>query len=298
MLMVDKDSCRLYELFAARKVGATWHAGSGATWDLRSNALRPAGWTSADAAGLPIFPGLVRYDEVAAGVIQHALRFTVQRTHNSYVWPARHRASRQTDASLPPMGTRFRLRADFDMSRFAPENQVILRALQSYGMILADNGSNWFLSGAPDRRWNDDRLRELLRVRGSDFEAVDVSSLMVDANSAQARGAAAPAQPPARAQPPAQQPAAQQPAPAQPPVASARPSQTNLRIIYAGAADPNPPTFVGVYDSMENCRQVAERRLAALQGAMRGAECESTDGRQMQVGSVVRGSLQWRNAGP
>src|SRR5215813_6805844 len=143
VLVVDRDNWKLYELFSAtpNSTGTVWTARGGAVFDLKSNALRPDGWTSADAAGLPIFPGLVRYDEVAAGVIQHALRFTVRRTHNSYVWPARHRAARQTDPSLPPMGMRFRLRANFDVSGFAPENQVILRALQTYGMILADNGS-------------------------------------------------------------------------------------------------------------------------------------------------------------
>ncbi len=188
VVVVQQGSCTLFELYrAVPNPDGSWNAVGAARFDLESNELRPDGWTSADAAGLPIFPGLVRYDEVAAGVIQHALRFTVRRTHNSYVWPARHRASRLSDPSLPPMGTRFRLRADFDLSGFSPENRVILRALQTYGMILADNGSNWFLSGAPDPRWNDDRLRELRRVRGSDFEAVDVTPLRVEADSAQAR---------------------------------------------------------------------------------------------------------------
>jgi hypothetical protein len=136
---------------------------------------------------LPIFPGLVRHEEVAAGEIRHALRFTAPRTRAAYVWPARHFASRETDASLPPLGQRFRLRASFDISRFSAPNQVILRALQSYGMILADNGSPWFLSGAPHAAWDNTQLRELLQVKGSDFEAVDVSSLMVEPSSGQAR---------------------------------------------------------------------------------------------------------------
>jgi hypothetical protein len=140
-----------------------------------------------DAAGLPIFPGLVRAEEVAAGEIKHALRFTAPRTRKKYVWPARHFASSSTDEALPPLGQRFRLRANYDLSRFSPTNRVILRALQKYGMILADNGSSWFLSGAPHSSWNDDQLRELRQIKGSDFEAVDVSSLMVEPNSGKAR---------------------------------------------------------------------------------------------------------------
>ena len=142
-----------------------------------SNDLRPSTWTSADAAGLPIFPGLVRYDEIAAGEIRHALRFTVPKTQKAYVWPARHYASSLTGAQYPPMGVRFRLRADFDISSFSPANQIILRALKKYGMMIADNGSAWFLSGAPDSRWNNDELHDLGRIHGSDFEVVDVSGL-------------------------------------------------------------------------------------------------------------------------
>ena len=154
-------------------------------FDLASSALRPDGWTSADAAGLPILPGLVRYDEVAAGSIDHALRFTVPDTQRGYVWPARHFASDLTGSEYPPMGQRFRLRADFDVSAFSPDVQAILRALQTYGMMLADNGSAWFLSGAPDERWDDEVLQELRQVLGSDLEAVDVSSLMADPDSGQ-----------------------------------------------------------------------------------------------------------------
>jgi hypothetical protein len=190
ILIVDQTHCLLYELFSAYPPsGSTgWRAGSGAIWDLRSHALRPDGWTSADAAGLPILPGLVRYEEVQAGAIQHAIRFTASRTRGSYVWPARHEASSITDLNVPPMGQRFRLKASFDLSGFAPEVQVILRAMQQYGIILADNGANWFIGGSPDPRWNDDILVNQLRlVKGSDFEAVDVSGLLLDPDSGQTR---------------------------------------------------------------------------------------------------------------
>jgi hypothetical protein len=176
-LIVDRDRCRLYELFALRRANDGWHAGSGAIWDLRSNRLRPAGWTSADAAGLPILPGLARYDEVARGRIDHALRFTVARTRRAYVWPARHFASDLTDPSLPPMGLRLRLKPGFDTRPFPRQARVVLEALKRYGMILADNGSNWYLSGAPDPRWSNDQLHSLHGVPGSAFEVVDASSL-------------------------------------------------------------------------------------------------------------------------
>jgi hypothetical protein len=188
ILVLDRDRCRLYELFSAYPQGGGWRAGSGAVFDLTSHALRPAGWTSADAAGLPILPGLVRYDEVAAGAIRHAIRVTAPRTRRAYVWPGRHYASSVTDEALPPMGQRFRLRASYDLSGFAPEVRVILMAMKVYGLILADNGSAWYVSGAPDERWNNDVLVGQLRlVKGSDFEAVDVSSLMVDPDSGQTR---------------------------------------------------------------------------------------------------------------
>jgi hypothetical protein len=188
ILVVDRDACVLYELFAAHLELDGWHAGSGAIFDLNSYDLRPDGWTSADAAGLPILPGLVRYDEVASGEIRHAIRFTAKQTNGDYyVWPARHKASSLSGAQYPPMGQRFRLRADFDMSGFSPEVQVILQAMKTYGIILADNGSNWFISGVPDERWDNDALHELGQVHGSDFEAVDVSSLMIDPDSGQAQ---------------------------------------------------------------------------------------------------------------
>ena len=186
-LSIDTTNCILYELYSAYPQAASWIAGSGAIFDLLSNALRPSGWTSTDAAGLPVFPGLVRYDEVAAGEIAHAIRFTVPQTQRAFVWPARHYASSLTGAQYPPMGARFRLRSGFDISSFSAANQVILRALQKYGMMLADNGSAWFLSGAPDDRWNNDDLHNLSLLKGSDFEAVDVSPLMVDPNSGQAK---------------------------------------------------------------------------------------------------------------
>jgi hypothetical protein len=176
-LIVDRDACRLYELYALYPDGRGWRAGSGAIWSLRSNRVRPAGWTSADAAGLPILPGLARYDEVARGKIEHALRFTVERTRRAYVYPARHFASDLTDPSLPPMGLRMRLKASFSTSGFPPQARVVLEALKRYGMLVADNGSNWYITGAPDPRWSNDDLHELGRVKGSDFEVVDTSHL-------------------------------------------------------------------------------------------------------------------------
>jgi hypothetical protein len=176
-LLLDKDACRLYEVFALRRSGAGWTAGSGAVFDLRSNRLRPAGWTSADAAGLPIFPGLARYDEVARGRIDHALRFTASRTRRAYVYPARHYASSADDLALPPMGLRVRLKAGVDISGYPPQARIVLQALKTYGMILADNGSNWFISGAPHPKWSNDALHTLGAVKGSDFEVVDTSSL-------------------------------------------------------------------------------------------------------------------------
>jgi hypothetical protein len=176
-LIVDRDRCRLYELYALYREGSGWRAGSGAIWDLRSNHLRPAGWTSADAAGLPIFPGLARYDEFKRGRIDHALRFTVSRTRRSFVWPARHFASNLTDPSLPPMGLRVRLGASFDVRPFPPQARVVLTALKRYGMIVADNGADWYISGAPDARWSNDQLHTLGRVSGASFEVVDASSL-------------------------------------------------------------------------------------------------------------------------
>lgn len=172
LLVVDRSKCRLYELYDVARSGGRWTAGSGATWNLRSNKLRPDGWTSADAAGLPILPGLVRYDEIAAGRINHAVRFTAPRTRSAHIFPARHDAGEGNDPSLPPMGMRVRLRASFDTSTLPPQARIIARALQTYGMLLADNGTEWYVTGAPDPRWDDDDLRQLDRITGSDFEVV------------------------------------------------------------------------------------------------------------------------------
>lgn len=189
VLVVDREQCILYELYSSYpQPDGSWQADSGAIFDLHAHALRPDGWTSADAAGLPILPGLVRYAEVAAGEIAHAIRFTVPQTRRAYVWPARHYASDLTGSQYPPMGQRFRLKADFDISGFSPDVRVILRAMQRYGIILADNGSSWFISGVPDERWDNDVLRQLRQVTGSNFEAVDVSSLMADPDSGRVVG--------------------------------------------------------------------------------------------------------------
>ncbi len=188
ILVLYQDNCILYEVYKAwPKDDGSWEAGSGAIFDLTSYALRPETFTSADAAGLPIFPGLARYDEVIAGEIRHAIRFTAPNTRNAYVWPARHYASDISDPNVPPMGQYFRLRADFDISGYSHETQVVLAALKTYGMILADNGAPWFISGVPDNRWNNDNLHELHQIPGSEFEAVDISPLMIDPNSGQAK---------------------------------------------------------------------------------------------------------------
>ena len=172
VIALQRGTCRLYELFAARRSGAGWAAAQGSVFDLRSNRLRPAGWTSADAAGLPILPGLARYDEVRRGAIHHALRFTVRRSQRAYVHPARHFASGDRDPSLPPMGLRLRLKRAYPLTRFRGQSLVILRALKRYGMLVADNGSSWYVTGAADRRWDDDDLDQLKTVPGSAFEAV------------------------------------------------------------------------------------------------------------------------------
>jgi hypothetical protein len=179
VIVVDRSRCVLHELYAAypRDGGKRWHAGSGARWDLRSNRLRKRGWTSADAAGLPILPGLARYDEVRRGRIDHALRITVPRTRRAFLYPARHFASELTDLDLPAMGQRVRLRRGFDASRFPPQARVVLRALKAYGALVADNGSAWYVSGAPSPGWDNDDLHSLGRVRGSDFEIVDTARL-------------------------------------------------------------------------------------------------------------------------
>jgi hypothetical protein len=179
VIVVDRSRCRLYELFDAHPLngGRRWHAGSGAIFNLRSNRLRPRGWTSADAAGLPILPGLARYPDVRRGRIDHALRFTASRTRRAFIYPARHFASSLTDRDLPAMGQRLRLKRGYDISRFPRQSRIVLRALKRYGMILADNGSSWYVSGAPHRGWDNDDLHSLHGVPGRAFEVVDSSRL-------------------------------------------------------------------------------------------------------------------------
>jgi hypothetical protein len=179
-LVIDRDNWKLYELCYAFETETGWTAHCGAIFDLAAHPSRPVGWTSADAAGLPVFAGLVRYDEVEAGEIRHALRFTVARTRRAYVPPASHWASRETSAVLPPMGMRVRLKADVDITGYPRHVQVILQCLKTYGMILADNGSNWFISGAPDDRWDDDALHTLKQIRGSDFEVLQMDGLVAE----------------------------------------------------------------------------------------------------------------------
>ncbi len=178
VLVADSGNCHLYEMYDATYVGPGWHAGSGAVFDLSSDKLRPDGWTSADAAGLPILPGLVRYDEVQAGAIDHALRFTVHATQAGFIHPATHFASSITDATYPPMGLRVRLKASYDLSRFTGESRVVLTALKRFGMFVADNGSDWFITGATDTRWNDDDLNQMKTVPASAFEVVQTGSIV------------------------------------------------------------------------------------------------------------------------
>jgi hypothetical protein len=178
VLVVQEGSCMLYEMYKAKRKGKGWAAASGAVFNLRSDALRPEGWTSADAAGLPIFPLLVRYPEVAAGQIDHALRVTVPQTQRGYIHPATHFASTSSNPDLPPMGLRLRLKASYSLAGFHGESLVILEALKRYGLIVADNGSPWFITGAPDPRWNDEDLEQIKQVPGSEFEAVETGPIL------------------------------------------------------------------------------------------------------------------------
>ncbi|HXA30325.1 MAG TPA: hypothetical protein VN193_16440 [Candidatus Angelobacter sp.] len=251
-LVVDTSTCTLYETWDTHYASGGSTAGSGAVFSLSSNALRPAGWTSADAAGLPILPGLVRYGEVQAGAIRHAIRFTVSRTDTSYVWPARHQAGSAADASLPPMGARFRMKSSVDISGFSAQARVILTAMQRYGLILADNGSNWYFQGDTDPGWGSGVLTELKSIPAGDFEAVDESSLMVDPNSGQARQgtAPAPAPPPATPTPLLLHPVPPVLTPA--PVAIAVPPPTDApapELSPSPAATPSPDTAVGATPS-------------------------------------------------
>ena len=182
-IVVDAATCTLFETWDTHHRPTGWYAGSGAVWSLTSDTLRPAGWTSADAAGLPILPGLLRYDEVATGHVDHAIRFTTNVTDRSYLWPARHSAGSVSDRSYPPMGARFRLRASFPISSFTAQEQVVLRAMKTYGLVLADNGSPWFFQGTSDTRWSSRLVSDLARVPASAFQAVDTASLLVSPRS-------------------------------------------------------------------------------------------------------------------
>jgi len=195
-IMIDSGTCTLYELYNARYSSHGSTAGSGAIWKLTSNALRPAGWTSADAAGLPIFAGLVRLDEVRTGSVDHAIRVTAQQTDRLYIWPARHQAGAANNHNLPPMGARFRLKSTFDISHFRSDTQVILRAMKKYGLIVADNGSNWYFQGSAENGWNTTMLDQLKQVPARAFEAVDESSLMVSSSSGAVKGATSSSSPP------------------------------------------------------------------------------------------------------
>jgi hypothetical protein len=189
VIVVQQGDCKLYEMWDARPDGSGgWTAGAGAVWDLRSNALRPKDWTSADAAGMPILPGLVRYDEIAAGHIDHAIRMTVSRSGRNYIWPANHIANlNNPDPNLPPMGLWLRLKADFDISGFPPQARVVLEALKTHGAVVADEGPSWKLSGVPDERYDNQDLLSLHNVPGTAFEVVNTSGLMMSPSSAQAR---------------------------------------------------------------------------------------------------------------
>jgi hypothetical protein len=190
-VVVDRDTCLLYETWATRRTGASatqrWAAGSGAVWNLKSNTLRPAGWTSADAAGLPILPGLLRYDEVVSGKVDHAIRFTTDVTSRAYVWPARHQAGSTTNPAFPPMGARFRLKASFPITAYNAQTRAVLTAMKTHGLVLADNGSPWFFQGEADNRWAEALLDQLKTIPASAFEAVNTTPLMVSAGSAQVR---------------------------------------------------------------------------------------------------------------
>jgi hypothetical protein len=186
-IVVDAATCTLFETWDTHKRTAGWYAGSGAVWNLRSNLLRPAGWTSADAAGLPILPGLLRYDEVAAGKVDHAIRFTTNVTDRRWLWPARHQAGSVSSLAYPPMGARFRLKASYNISGYPAQARVVLTAMKKYGLVLADNGSPWFFQGTSDTRWSSDLVSALGRVPASAFEAVDVLPMRVNTSSGAAR---------------------------------------------------------------------------------------------------------------
>ena len=182
-IIVDKGTCRLYETFATHRQNGKWLAGSGAVWSLKSDALRPRGWTSADAAGLPILPGLLRWNEVRAGTIDHAIRFTTDITSMHHLWPARHDAGSKRSLKYPPMGARFRLRASYHPAGFGAKARAVVQAMKTYGLVLADNGSPWFFQGEQNARWPDSLIEQLKRIPASKFVAVDTSSLMISKDS-------------------------------------------------------------------------------------------------------------------
>jgi hypothetical protein len=186
-IIVDKSTCKLYELYATSTSHGRWHAGSGAVWSLEKNRLRPDGWTSADAAGLPILPGLLRWNEVKKGKIDHAIRFTVPETSESHLWPARHDAGSTSSPDYPPMGARFRLSPSYDASGLSPYAQNVVAAMKKYGLVLADNGSAWYFQGEQNAAWPDKLIEDLKTIPADQFVAVDTSSLMVSPNSAQVR---------------------------------------------------------------------------------------------------------------
>jgi hypothetical protein len=264
VLVVDRDRCLLTETWDSRKLSDTaWAVGSGAIFNLGSNDLRRDGWTSADAAGLPILPGLARYDEVLAGEITHALRFTAQYTQGTYIWPARHEASNISDPKVPPMGARVRLKSGVNVSGYPAQVRVILVALQRYGMFLADNGSNWYMSGVPDSRWNNSTLQQLGQIKGDMLEFVDESSLMVHPDSGQVKTAAAP--PPTPPPPPPTPPPSCSPRPAAR-VDVARTVAGRLDVTITpgvGAGAPNNWAHAVRFGATSNARILVNNQLVA-----------------------------------
>jgi hypothetical protein len=245
-LMLESDTCTLYELYDARYAPGAATAGSGAVYNLRSDALRPAGWTSADAAGLPVMPLLLRPDEVRAGSIRHAIRVTAASTDRSFLWPARHQAGSAANPALPPMGARLRLRAGVDISHYSAAARVVLTAFRHYGLIVADNGSNWYFQGSADPSWDPALIGELKTIPAADFEAVDESALMADPNSGRVRGvpAAGPPPPPPAPRPGATSPTPPPAPPASPPPPAATPVAVAVPVEPATpspAAVPSPP---------------------------------------------------------
>jgi hypothetical protein len=287
-LMVDRDRCELSELFAVDWNGGSPTAGSGAIWDLRLNALRPAGWTSADAAGLAILPGLLRRDEVLAGRIDHPIRMTASRTDRSYLWPARHHAGAARDQNLPPMGAWFRLRGDYPTAGLHPHTQVILEAFKTHGLILADNGSNWYFTGAADAGWESRVLSELKALTAGSFEAVDTSSLMVHPDSGQIRGASAAPAPAPTSPPSTTAPTTAAPAPTAPP--TTEPGGTALprapRRADIPASAPQPPAAPTSDTTLAPVEETTTTTSAAAEPAT--ASPSTTSGQRQDAIAVSR----------